>query len=134
MLFGSAVKVSLASDWATDPQARWSGILALIGVMNAAIAAAYYLRIIGVMYFRDPVGRPAAEGGRGAAGAMLLAAVLIVGIGCFPGVVRTEASRASESARTSIGRDYLPTIFPGLTFPAGAATAPAGEAAELAGK
>jgi len=101
MLFGSATNVALSGDWASDPQARWSGILAVVGVMNAAIAAAYYLRIIGIMYFRDPVGRSSANGGRGAAAAMLIAAVLVVGIGCFPGIVRTEASRASQSAKAA---------------------------------
>jgi NADH-quinone oxidoreductase subunit N len=32
--------------------------LAVIGVLNAAIGAAYYLKLVVAMYFREPVGRP----------------------------------------------------------------------------
>jgi NADH-quinone oxidoreductase subunit N len=108
MLFGSAADVALSGDWATNFEARWSGILAIIGVLNAAIAAAYYLRIIGAMYFRDPVGRPAVQGGSGAGWATLVAAVLVIGIGCFPGKVRTEVSKASQSAHAAAKSLSLP--------------------------
>ena len=39
---------------------------AIVGVFNAAVAAAYYLRIVAVMYFRTPLATPRAEGGAGA--------------------------------------------------------------------
>ena len=38
--------------------AGWFQSLALIGVLNSAIGAYYYLKIIVAMYYRDPVGAP----------------------------------------------------------------------------
>ena len=38
--------------------------VAVIGVLNAAVAAVYYLRIVAVMYFRDPSASPKPQGGR----------------------------------------------------------------------
>ena len=40
----------------------WFVLSALIAVLNAAIAMAYYLRIVAVMYFRAPVATAKAEG------------------------------------------------------------------------
>ena len=36
----------------------WFIALAIIGVLNAAVAAYYYLRIVSVMYFREPLATP----------------------------------------------------------------------------
>ena len=44
----------------------WFIALAIIGVLNAAVAAYYYLRIVSLMYFREPLATPRAEGGPGA--------------------------------------------------------------------
>jgi NADH-quinone oxidoreductase subunit N len=54
-VFGSALNLA-AADAGLQP---WFIGLAVAGALNAAIAAAYYLRIIVVMYFRDS---PAAHG------------------------------------------------------------------------
>jgi NADH-quinone oxidoreductase subunit N len=63
-------------------------VLAVIGVLNAAIAAVYYLRIVAVMYLNDPVGHtPEPEGGRGAYAAVLASAALVLLVGLAPSPV-----------------------------------------------
>src|SRR5262249_52974458 len=39
----------------TNPSSTLFRVLALLGVLNAAIGAWYYLRIIAVMYLRNPI-------------------------------------------------------------------------------
>ncbi len=63
LIFGSALSV----DAGSGGNARiWFVVLAILGVLNAAISAGYYLRIVGVMYFRPPSAEPRTEGGWGA--------------------------------------------------------------------
>ena len=75
----------------------WFLVLAIVGVMNAAISAAYYLRVVSVMYFRSPQKVLRAEGGSGAALVMSFCAVLVLGIGLYPGPL-TEGSQAAASS------------------------------------
>jgi NADH-quinone oxidoreductase subunit N len=99
-LFSSAIGVVLngkAGDAFTTEQLWFLG-LAIVGVLNAAIAAAYYLRIVSVMYFRPSETRLPAEGGRGAAFAMVLCAALVVLVGVLPGPLVTGSNVASRSA------------------------------------
>lgn len=77
-IFGSALMVRTVRDGVP----LWFWMLALIGVLNAAVSAAYYLRVIGTMFFRpssDAPARPAETGG--ALVATVLCAILAVGIG-----------------------------------------------------
>jgi NADH-quinone oxidoreductase subunit N len=61
LLFWGAMAVrSDLTDPTTLDQARLFRILALIGALNAAVGAYYYLRIVAVMYLRNPL-RPAQE-------------------------------------------------------------------------
>lgn len=76
---------------------NWFVALAVIGVLNAAIAAAYYLRIIAVMYFKPLENEPSAEGGPGASLAMTLCAMAVLVIGIMPGQLFTR-SRAASAA------------------------------------
>jgi NADH-quinone oxidoreductase subunit N len=70
----------------------------VVAVLNAAIAAAYYLRVIGAMYFRSPEKRPfAAQRGFGPALAIGLCVVFTVGIGLLPGKLLDGAIRAGQS-------------------------------------
>jgi NADH-quinone oxidoreductase subunit N len=64
--------------------ARLFRVLALIGAVNAAIGAWYYLRILMVMYLRTPI-RPLA-GGRSAPGlaALWLCALVTLVLGVYP--------------------------------------------------
>lgn len=96
-VFASALAV-VADEW---PR-RWLIALAVLGVVNAAVAAAYYLRLVGVMYFRLPLAGPPARGGLGARCAMTLAAVLVIALGAFPGALTTSASAALRDARTRL--------------------------------
>ena len=81
-LLGSAVE--LATSGSSD-LARWFAILAIVGAINAAIAAAYYLRIVAVMYFQPAAGPVAAGGGVAALFASVLCAALVLATGAWPG-------------------------------------------------
>jgi NADH-quinone oxidoreductase subunit N len=92
-IFGSALFID--SDPASTGLSRPLFIgLAILGVINAAISAGYYLRIVGVMYFRSPLGTPRAEGGRGSWLAAAICCILTLGLGLAPGLLLRESSRA----------------------------------------
>ena len=80
----------------------WFVALAVIGVINSAIAAAYYLRIVATMFFRLPLGTPPT---RPDAGGTLTAAVgcaaLVVVLGLFPGLWLGQAEKAARPAANS---------------------------------
>jgi NADH-quinone oxidoreductase subunit N len=77
----------------------WFLALAIIAALNAAIAAVYYLRLISVMYFREPVGVPQADGGSGPGLATLFAAALLLAASFLPGTLIEASGTASKSAR-----------------------------------
>jgi NADH-quinone oxidoreductase subunit N len=84
LIFGSAINVG----------GPWFIALAIVGALNAAVAAAYYLRIVAVMYFRTPLATPQAQGGRGAWWAAIVCALVVVVIGNVvdPALLMTGAS------------------------------------------
>ncbi len=99
-------KLSLAAsalgvDWnaaATLGSRRvWFVALAVILVLNAAIAAAYYLRIIGAIYFKSTKRGVQADGGLAAGFAMLGCLALAVLITLRPQELLTAATRAGAS-------------------------------------
>lgn len=63
-IFSGAVKVGLGGDTAATADAvqgaanlsGWFLFVAIVGMLNAAISAGYYLRLIGAMFFRTRVG------------------------------------------------------------------------------
>lgn len=74
----------------------WFRTLAVVGVLNAAIAAAYYLRIVGTMYFRAPLEAPKAQGGTGALLAAAVCTVMVLAIGIYPApLIRAARQQAS---------------------------------------
>jgi NADH-quinone oxidoreductase subunit N len=77
----------------------WFLALAIIGVLNAAVAMAYYLRIVAVMYFRAPVTTVKAEGGPGTWLAMVLSTLLVLAVGLFPGPAMTAADQAGRTVQ-----------------------------------
>jgi len=93
-LFASALR---AAEGALQP---WFLTLAILGVLNAAVAAAYYLRIVGTMYFRTPLAVPKAEGGAGPWCAMAACVALTILIGLFPGPLLRESNHASPTTNT----------------------------------
>ena len=83
-LFGSAIQLSAANQTSNSSLSLWFVGLAVVAALNAAIGAAYYLRIIGVMYFQSPATPAPASGGRLALVGGVLCALLVIGSGLFP--------------------------------------------------
>jgi len=94
---------ALSVDWPTGASDthRWFIGLAVVGALNAAIGAAYYLRIVSVMYFRSSETFRPASGGLGSGLATLIAAVLIIAIGVAPGPLSRWMRRAGDSLAAS---------------------------------
>ena len=111
-LFGSAVELATSGPTAL---ARWFAMLAVVGALNAAIAAAYYLRVVAVMYFQSPTAPVAAAGGSLARAAALLCALLVVGVGAWPGrfldvAVRSESVLRPRQTAAAPQADEAPVV------------------------
>jgi NADH-quinone oxidoreductase subunit N len=95
LVFGGALSVEPAAGAANG--LRWCFIAAaIVAALNAAVAAAYYLRIVAVIYFRTPLATPRAQGGAGAWCAAVACALLLVAAGVYPGPLMRLAERASS--------------------------------------
>jgi NADH-quinone oxidoreductase subunit N len=97
----SLAAAALEVDW-NDPVAlgsrRWWFVgLAVVLVLNAAIAAGYYLRIISAMYFRTTKRGVQADGGLAAGIAMLACTALVLIATLQPQGLFLAASRAGAS-------------------------------------
>jgi len=110
-LFGSALAAAVDPAGAAGT-AKLFTALAIVGVLNAAVAAAYYLRVAAVMYFQKPSSAEAAEAVEaaqpqplaraddrttGPAVTALFAALLVIGLGLFAGPLHQAARRASPT-------------------------------------
>ena len=95
-LFGSAVQLATSGE---GSQPLWFAILAIVAALNAAIAAAYYLRIVAVMYFQPLAQAVPAAGSRTAQFAALLCAALVVASGILPSRLLDAASLAERNLR-----------------------------------
>ena len=89
--------------------------LAVILVLNAAIAAAYYLRIVAAMYFRPAKRGVQADGGIAAGVAMLLALVAVGSMTLRPRPLFSAASRAGAAVAAPHDRAALETAAAGLS-------------------
>jgi NADH-quinone oxidoreductase subunit N len=101
-LFTGAIQVAWESESGTW---GWFLALGLVGVVNAAIGAAYYLRVISAMYFTPPAASWAGRGGPGTALAMSVCGVLVLVGGLLPGFVLRTAELADplrQQARTAV--------------------------------
>jgi NADH-quinone oxidoreductase subunit N len=100
LLFGSALNVDSA---ATGDASRhlWFMALAIIGVLNAAVAAAYYLRIVAIMYFRAPLATRKPQGGAGPWCAAVACGVLVLVLSLWPGPLMQQSNHASPTADTN---------------------------------
>ena len=81
----------------------WLTLLAVIAVLNAAVAAFYYLRVVVYMYMREPQAEPAPVGH----GALLrlglaVTAVMTVVLGLFPTPFLESVGRAAEALATAL--------------------------------
>jgi NADH-quinone oxidoreductase subunit N len=97
-LFTSAIQLALSPEGGRI--SLWFTVLAIVGALNAAIAAAYYLRIVAVMYFQQEAQAPAAAGGPAASLATILLASLVVLAGILPGRLFDVALRSESLLRT----------------------------------
>lgn len=89
--------ISSASSASAADLPTWFILLAVIGALNAAIAAGYYLRIVATLYFQPTAEPLPVEGNWGTRAATLGCGVLVVLLGLFPGYV-ASASRAAEES------------------------------------
>lgn len=87
----------------------WFVVLALIGALNAAISAGYYLRVISVAYFRPSQGTTTAGGGGGPWLAMVVCALLTIGLGFVPRPLWEHSLEASRQARAPLSAPAAPT-------------------------
>ncbi|HEY7023737.1 MAG TPA: NADH-quinone oxidoreductase subunit N [Candidatus Limnocylindrales bacterium] len=78
----------------------WLDILAVLVVLNAAIAAFYYLRVVVYMYFRDPADNapPVTIGSQTSTG-LGIAALGTIAIGLVPPVTIAVIAMAEQAAR-----------------------------------
>ncbi|MBM3735303.1 MAG: NADH-quinone oxidoreductase subunit N [Acidobacteria bacterium] len=83
---------------ALDSQLYW---LTVLGLLNSAVAAYYYLRIIVVMYFHEPghATESLEEPAAGIRVASLVAALAVVVLGVAPSLLLNVASRSSAIGR-----------------------------------
>jgi NADH-quinone oxidoreductase subunit N len=87
--------VILAAVETSDPALL---ALAVIAVLNAAIAAFYYLRVVVYMFMRDPSDQaPALAHGRLVWVGLGAATVLTVLLGVFPGLILTPIQQAAQA-------------------------------------
>ena len=93
--------LGLASSTGNAALSGWFIVLAVIGVVNAAIAAAYYLRVIGVMYFTPAEISQPIEGRWGAGIAAAVCTALVVGLGLVPGPLVQSAEQMERTVRRS---------------------------------
>jgi NADH-quinone oxidoreductase subunit N len=96
---GGGATAAAASSDALRTLHPWFTGLAIIGVLNAAIGMAYYLRVVATMYFRAPVTTVKAEGGPGPWIAMVASTLLVVAVGVYPGPIIDAADRAGRAVQ-----------------------------------
>jgi NADH-quinone oxidoreductase subunit N len=81
----------------TQSLGQWYLALAVIGVLNAAVAAAYYLRIVATMYFRPAIDDAQPQGGAGALAAATICGLAVIAGGIFPGAGLKYARSAGSA-------------------------------------
>jgi NADH-quinone oxidoreductase subunit N len=81
----------------------WMILLAVCGALNAAVGAAYYLRIVGVMYFQPAASsEPQSTQPGGALATTLACALLVIAAGVWPASVMRGARSAEQSVSSEI--------------------------------
>ena len=103
LIFGSTLNVVPAGGAPAGARA-WFITAAVLGVLNAAVGAAYYLRIVAAMYFREPAAAPAAPPSAGPRLAAIVCTALVLAIGFYP-PPWIAAAGAATGAGASTARD-----------------------------
>jgi NADH-quinone oxidoreductase subunit N len=109
-LFASALNVRSAEPGllGTASLQTWFLILAVVGVLNAAVSAAYYLRIVAAMYFGSSTRAPSAKGGLGAALATGFCTAIVLGVGLYPGPLVQGTQIGGQAAATQAADSTVP--------------------------
>lgn len=97
----SALEVDWAAPVTFGSRRAWFVALAVILVLNAAIAAAYYLRLIAAMYFRPTRRGVQADGGLAAGIAMLVCTALVLMVTLQPRGLFVSSSVAGDAIEKS---------------------------------
>lgn len=107
-LFSSSLDLALTTT--STPLRNWFLVMTVVGALNAAIAAGYYLRVVGVMFFQAKQGELPVGGGAGALATMMTCALLTVGVGLAPRAAMQSAAIAGQDSqiRVSSGRVQAP--------------------------
>jgi NADH-quinone oxidoreductase subunit N len=80
-------------------------VLAVIGMLNAAVGSWYYLRIVTAMYLRSAVRPVATRGTLGGLIALAACVVLTIGLSVPPGANwLLRAARAATEAQPTLGQ------------------------------
>ena len=75
-----------------------AGILAILAVLNAAVAAFYYLRVVVYMFMRDPKGEPKAIViGRLMRTGLIISAILTIAFGVLPELLLPVVANAARA-------------------------------------
>lgn len=90
-----AIKTSLSPS-ASPAQRVWFMMLAVLTMLNAAVAAAYYLRVAGAAYFRPPTQAHEAARTVGPWIAAVICGLVCVGVGLMPWPLWEAAGQAGE--------------------------------------
>lgn len=77
-LFGGALSVRGDLSGAIPYPNPSFVVLAVVGMLNAAVAAVYYLRVVALMFLHDPLSTPQPRGGRPAMAAVTLCAIVTI--------------------------------------------------------
>ena len=99
-IFSSALSVrqEVGNSFSVHPA---FAILAVVGVVNAAIGAVYYLRLISAMFLNDPLASARPGGGRSGLAAVCCSAVLLVAFGILPGRVFSFLQQRPDQPATA---------------------------------
>jgi len=108
LAFGSALGVENGTG-GSGAARPWFLAATIAGVLNAAVAAAYYLRVVGVMYFRGPASEtiPTRSGGS-ARWAGPVCAMLVTAAGLWPGPLLRESNRGVPAEWPRVEKEAPP--------------------------
>jgi NADH-quinone oxidoreductase subunit N len=104
-LFASTLEMATGASYGS--LSGWFTTLAIVGALNAAIGAAYYLRIVGAMFFQSAPAASASvsqdgsvetpQGSATTLSAMVACGVLVIGMGVVPAIGFRGAGFAGQS-------------------------------------
>ena len=97
-----------SGDSAFGDRRAWFIGLSIVLVLNAAIAAAYYLRLITAMYFKSTNKGVQADGGLSSGLAMVVCLIVLLSISIRPRGLFTSALRAGNTLSGNIATEKMP--------------------------